>query len=87
MALVFTKAFFYAESYKTDEDDPEEDDKGLDPNAGPAQWRSDRKIWYEHAFSAYDAADKLRPPGVDIPFATDSCTCGRRASILRSRMK
>jgi len=52
----------------TDNDDEEEKtDKGFDPKAGPAQWRSDRKEFLEHALSAYDAADKLRPPGVDIP--------------------
>lgn len=51
----------------TNGDDEEETDKGFDPKAGPGQWRSDRKVWYEHAQTAYEAADKLRPPGVDIP--------------------
>ena len=49
------------------DDNQAEKDKGFDPRAGPGQWRSDRKIWYEHALSAYEAADKLLPPGVDIP--------------------
>lgn len=47
--------------------DQDETDKGFDPNAGPEKWRAERKIWHEHALSAYEAADKLRPPGVDIP--------------------
>lgn len=51
----------------TNGDDEEETEKGFDPKAGPEQWRSDRKVWYEHAQSAFEAADKLRPPGVDIP--------------------
>ncbi len=51
----------------TNGDDEEQTDKGFDPKAGPEQWRSDRQVWYEHAQSAYEAADKLRPPGVDIP--------------------
>ena len=42
-------------------------DQGFNPSDGPAQWRSDRKIWYDHAFSAFESADKLRPPGVDVP--------------------
>jgi hypothetical protein len=41
--------------------------KGFDPNAGPEKWRSHQKIWMEHALSAYQSSDKLRPPGVDVP--------------------
>jgi len=41
--------------------------KGFDPSAGVKKWRSDRKLWTEHALSAYQASDNLRPPGVDIP--------------------
>jgi len=41
--------------------------KGFDPFAGPAKWRSDRKVWMEHALSAYQSSDTLRPPGFDIP--------------------
>ena len=52
---------------KSNDVDPEDESDRFDPNAGPEKWRADRKVWYKHAFSAYDAADKLRPPGVDIP--------------------
>ena len=37
------------------------------PNDNPKKWRSDHKLWLEHALSAYQSSDNLRPPGVDIP--------------------
>jgi hypothetical protein len=47
--------------------------KGFDPNAGPEIWRSHQKLWMEHALSAYDSSDKLRPPGVDVPCKLAQC--------------
>ncbi len=40
---------------------------GFDPNDGPEKWQSQQKFWMEHALSAYQSSDKLRPPGVDVP--------------------
>lgn len=40
---------------------------GFDPNESPEKWRSDRTQWLEHALSAYQSSDNLRPPGVDLP--------------------
>jgi hypothetical protein len=40
---------------------------GFDPNHGKKKWRSQQKFWMEHALSAYQSSDKLRPPGVDVP--------------------
>jgi hypothetical protein len=47
--------------------------KRFDPNAGPEIWRSHQKLWMEHALSAYDSSDKLRPPGVDVPCKLAQC--------------
>ena len=41
--------------------------QGFDPFAGAAKWRADQQEWMEHALSAYQSSDNLRPPGVDIP--------------------
>lgn len=41
--------------------------KGFDPNSGAEKWCADRKLWVEHALSAYRSSDNLRPPGVNIP--------------------
>ena len=41
--------------------------KEFNPYAGTEKMRLDRKVWQEHALSAYESADNLRPPGVDIP--------------------
>lgn len=41
--------------------------QAFDPFAGAGKWRSDQQVWMEHALSAYQSSDNLRPPGVDIP--------------------
>ncbi len=41
--------------------------QGFNLFAGAVKWRAEQQEWMDHALSAYQSSDNIRPPGVDIP--------------------
>lgn len=53
--------------FSGDDDKSSNSKREFDPASGPERWREDRDSWFEKALSAYQSADSLKPPGIDIP--------------------
>ena len=53
--------------FSGDDDESPSSKKEFDPASGPETWRKERDGWFEKALSAYQSADSLKPPGIDIP--------------------